>query len=178
MISVIIPARNAGSTVAATIKSLSADRPLIGEVLLVDDGSDDGTAIAATRAAAAAALPLKVVAGSFGSAGAARNAGLDAARERHVFLLDADDEVFPGALALLLEALSHDPKAGLAVGSVLRRTETRPDKLKVPVGYGQDLEENARRYLRNEMWPIAMGSALFVAENVDDIRFPASIIAR
>ena len=71
MISVIIPARNAAATIAATIESLAADRPLIGEILLVDDGSQDGTQAVTEQAASSAGLPLRIVEGQFGSAGAA-----------------------------------------------------------------------------------------------------------
>lgn len=97
------------------------------------------------------------------------------AQEDQVFFLDADDEIFRGALTLLAQALPVDPTARLAVGSVLRRTENRPDKLKVPSGYGADLQKNARRCVRNELSSIAMGSALFVADGVRDISFPTTI---
>jgi glycosyltransferase involved in cell wall biosynthesis len=58
---------------------------------------------------------------------------------------------------------------------MLRRTENGPDKLKVPSGYGPDRRENARRYLRNELPPIPMGSALLVIDEVRDIKFPTTI---
>jgi glycosyltransferase involved in cell wall biosynthesis len=175
MISVIIPARNAAGTIGSALASLAADRVLIGEVLLVDDGSDDGTAEAAKEAALCHSLPLTVIAGSFGGAGSARNAGLAAASGQHIFYLDADDVVVSGGLAVLHGALSRDPGAGIAIGAAVRKTPGRADKTRLPHGYGADPSDNARRYLRNGMPPIAMGSALFAAAEVRDIRFPTSI---
>lgn len=175
MISVVIPARNAAGTIGSALESLAADRSLIGEILLVDDRSDDGTAAAAREAALRHSLPLRVIAGNFGSAGAARNAGLAAANEEHIFYLDADDAVVSGGLTLLHGALARDPGAGIAIGGAVRKTAGRPDKTRVPDGYGAVPSDNARRYLRNGMPPIAVGSALFAAAEVHDIRFPTSI---
>jgi O-antigen biosynthesis protein len=175
MISVIIPARNAARTISSTLRSLVADRALIGEILLIDDGSQDGTAAIACAAARRFALPLIVTSVRCGGAGAARNAGLVLVRGEHIFHLDADDEVIAGGLSLLHEALRRSPAAGLAIGASIRRAEGRVDKTKLPYGYTPDRSENARKYLANEMWPIAMGSALIVAEQAAGLRFPETI---
>lgn len=175
MISVVIPARNAAGTIGSALESLAADRSLIGEILLVDDRSDDGTAAAARETALRHSLPLTVIAGNFGGAGAARNAGLAAANGEHIFYLDADDAVVSGGLALIHGALARDPGAGIAIGGAVRKTAGQPDKTRFPDGYGPVPSDNARRYLRNGMPPIAVGSALFAAAGVRDIRFPTSI---
>ena len=76
-ISVIIAAKDAATTLPATLRSLSADRDLIAEILLIDDGSADATAATAGEVARDGDLPLEVVRASGGNAGAARNVGLD-----------------------------------------------------------------------------------------------------
>ncbi|WP_244277709.1 glycosyltransferase [Mesorhizobium erdmanii] len=174
-ISVIIPARNAAATVDATLRSLGSDRDLIGEIILVDDRSDDQTSAVSIEAARRYQLPLQIVAVDLGSAGAARNAGMARASGRFLFFLDADDEVVAGGLRLLRDALLRNPEAGLSVGASIRRTEGREDKLKVPHGYTSDRAMNVRRYLFNDLWPIAMGSALVVASATAAIRFPEAI---
>ncbi|RWC96827.1 MAG: glycosyltransferase [Mesorhizobium sp.] len=174
-ITVVIPAKNAVATIDAALGSLAPDGALIREVLLVDDGCDDRTAIVAAESAVRHGLPLEVVAGRFGGAGAARNAGMARACGRFLFFLDADDEVIEGGLTQLREAFERHPKAGLAVGASIRRTAGRPDKMKTPHGYGSDRTENTRRYLRNELWPIAMGSALVARAATAGIRFPEAI---
>jgi len=54
---------------------------------------------------------VRVVAGRFGSAGAARNAGGRAASARWLALLDADDVWFPGKLDVALGLLERSPEA-------------------------------------------------------------------
>ncbi|TIT40948.1 MAG: glycosyltransferase, partial [Mesorhizobium sp.] len=48
-ITVVIPAKNAAATIDAALGSLARDRALIREVLLVDDGCEDRTAIVAAE---------------------------------------------------------------------------------------------------------------------------------
>ncbi|TIP36180.1 MAG: glycosyltransferase, partial [Mesorhizobium sp.] len=60
-ITVVIPARNAAATLDAAIGSLTADRPVIREILVIDDGSDDRTAEVAMESARRVGLPLDVV---------------------------------------------------------------------------------------------------------------------
>ncbi|WP_434724979.1 glycosyltransferase [Mesorhizobium sp. RIZ17] len=174
-ITVVIPARNAAATLDTVLGSLVADRPVIREILVIDDGSDDRTAAVAKESAQSRGLPLDVVSVRLGSAGAARNVGIERASGTSIFFLDADDEVLPGSLSLLGSALAGQPLAGLAVGASIRRAKGRPDKLKTPHGYGPDRRQNTRRYLRNELWPIAMGSALVAGWATAGIRFPETI---
>lgn len=170
-VSVIIPARDAAATIGRTLRSLAPDAAAIAEILVVDDGSRDGTAQQAKAVAAAWSLPLRVIAVSAGNAGAARNAGIEAARAELVFMIDADDEVLPGGLARLVGALAADPEAGLSIGANIRRTHGRVDKLKRPDGYGRDPMANVRGSLTNRLWPIAMGSCLVRRAAIGTLRF-------
>ncbi|MBZ9987446.1 glycosyltransferase [Mesorhizobium sp. BH1-1-5] len=174
VISVVIPARNAAATIETALGSLLSDKPLIREILLIDDGSDDGTADIALQTARRLGLPMGVVSTRLGSAGAARNAGISRARGDFIFFLDADDAAIPGSLSALRSALAGSG-AGLAIGASIRRTKGRPDKVKTPHGYGPDRRLNTSRYLRNELWPIAMGSALVANWATAGIRFPETI---
>ncbi|RVD48198.1 glycosyltransferase family 2 protein, partial [Mesorhizobium sp. M8A.F.Ca.ET.023.02.2.1] len=171
-ISIVIPARNAAATIDATLRSLLPQRGLISEILLVDDGSIDQTTAISMQSARKYGLPLEILAVRLGSAGAARNAGIARAKGKFILFLDADDEVMAGGLGLLHDALLRNPEAGLSIGASIRRTRGRPDKLKVPHGYTSDRALNARRYLLNETWPIAMGSALVAASATATVRFP------
>ncbi|MER8824959.1 glycosyltransferase [Mesorhizobium sp. M0938] len=174
-VTVVIPARNAAATIDAALRSLISDSALVGEILLVDDGSDDQTASAAIASAKQYGLPLEVVSVNLGSAGAARNAGIARATGKSIFFLDADDELIEGGLSLLHDALLRNPEAGLSIGACIRRTNGRPDKLKTPHGYTSDRAQNTKRYLLNELWPIAMGSALVATSATATIRFAEAI---
>ncbi len=88
MVSVIIPAFNEERTVAGAIRSVIG-HPQIKEVILVDDGSTDATAIRAREAGARVInLPVNV-----GKAGA-MNAGVATAASDVILFLDADCEGF------------------------------------------------------------------------------------
>ncbi len=106
--SVVIPCRDGMPDVLDAVRSaLSQSRPP-DEVVLVDDGSTDGSAEHVERQ-----FPgrVRIVRGRFGSAGAARNAGWRAATSSWIALLDADDLWFPEKLATLDEALDRMPQA-------------------------------------------------------------------
>ncbi len=171
-ISVVIPAHNAGETIARTLRSLATDAGDLREIILVNDRSSDDTVAHAKAAAEAFGLPLSVIDAEAGCAGVARNIGLAAATAPFVHFLDADDEMVSGGLTRLLAALDGNPAAGLAVGTAIRRTNGMADLHKVPRGYGNDRLENVRRYLRNDLWPMAMGSVLARRETIADLRFP------
>lgn len=92
-IGVIIPAHDAASTLGETLASVRAQQRQPDEVVVVDDGSGDGTAaIAAAAGVAVVRQPQRGVA-------AAMNAGLRATQSELVAFLDADDLWAPDGLA-------------------------------------------------------------------------------
>jgi len=104
-ISVIIPAWRAASTIGRALASVAAQTLRPREVIVVDDGSDDGTADVAEKSAAALReIELAVLRRPHLGVGAARNAGLARASGRYVAFLDADDEWLPEKLA---RSLTH-----------------------------------------------------------------------
>jgi glycosyltransferase involved in cell wall biosynthesis len=90
-VSVIVPARDAASTLPRTLAALTGqDYPGEYEVIVVDDGSRDATA----QAARAPGPPVIVVQQPQLGPAAARNRGVATARARRLAFCDAD--VFPG----------------------------------------------------------------------------------
>ena len=89
LISVVMPAWNRADRIAAAIRSVLAQSHTKFELLVVDDGSTDGTA---EIAAAFTTDPrVKLIRGEHGGVSAARNLGLDAATGEIVAYLDSDN---------------------------------------------------------------------------------------
>lgn len=101
-----MPARNAVKTVADSVRSVLA-QPEVSELVLVDDGSSDGTAELAKRAGDAR---LRVVPGPQKGVAAALNAGADAATAEFVARCDADDLYVPGRFEEQLGWLQAHPE--------------------------------------------------------------------
>ena len=118
-VSVVVPVLNAARTLAGTLDALARLRPPPLEILLVDNGSVDGSrellkAFVAGRAGGKASLIVEPRRG----ASAARNAGIRAARGEVVAFTDAD--CLPDAAWLEHLALPFaDPIVGAVAGRVM-----------------------------------------------------------
>ena len=99
-VAVIIPAHNAGRTIAQAIHSALAE-PEVVEVVVVDDASTDDTA-AVARGADDGSGRLRVMAlpGNVGPA-RARNLAIAASHAEWIAILDSDDVFLPGRFARL-----------------------------------------------------------------------------
>lgn len=124
LVSVVIPAHNAGRWLAETIGSVLAQSFDDLELIVVDDASSDDTA-AVARAAADSRLRLIQNPGNLGVS-ATRNNGLAAARGEFVAFLDADDLCLPHRLERQVRFLKENPEVGL-VGSWLKTFGAREE---------------------------------------------------
>ncbi len=114
MISVIIPVRNADSTLGRCLQALAeAAAHSDYECIVVDDGSTDDSA------AIAEAYPVRVVKLSGGPRGPAyaRNRGAEAARGDILFFIDADVVMHPDALTQIIDTFTRHPEADAVFGS-------------------------------------------------------------
>lgn len=114
-VSVVIPAYNQAQYVAAAIESALAQVPPAAEVIVVNDGSTDGTDYVLARYEARPAVRV-IRQANQGLAGA-RNAGIAAARGTHIALLDADDEWTPAFLPVMRELVAGEPAASAYYGA-------------------------------------------------------------
>ena len=115
-ISIITPADDVAPFVADAVASARAQDHPAWEMILVDDGSRDGTARAA-EGAAEGDPRIRILRQAKAGVSAARNAGIAAARGRALLFLDADDWLAPDALQRLGAALDRAPAAIAAYGS-------------------------------------------------------------
>lgn len=110
LVSVIIPVHNRRTLIGATLRSALAQTYPRTELLVIDDGSDDGTAdeVASTFGTAVQLIRLPINQGR----SAARNIGWAAARGEFVAFLDSDDLWAPDKLARQIPCFA-DPGVAL-----------------------------------------------------------------
>ena len=113
LISVIIPAYNAYRTLARAIDSVVAQTYAHKEIILVDDGSTDNTALL-LKSAYPDVTYIKI--NHTGLPGVVRNEGIKRASGTLIAFLDADDYWDESVLKELAGCFARDEKIGLAYG--------------------------------------------------------------
>lgn len=108
LVSVIIPAYNAQTTIDQTLCSVRGQTHPELEIIVVDDGSLDRTAEIVARHAALDTR-IRFVSQSNGGVAAARNRAIALARATYVAPIDADDLWAPDKIALQLAAMRGGP---------------------------------------------------------------------
>lgn len=112
-VSVVIPAFNEEASVAAAVRSVAQSVPPPREIVVVDDGSTDGTAGVLERLARDEPRLRVVTSPANEGKAAALNRGLRATTSDFVVTVDADTRLDPDALGRLARAA-----AGPGVGAV------------------------------------------------------------
>ncbi|MGW8376790.1 CDP-glycerol glycerophosphotransferase family protein [Streptomyces sp. ODS28] len=122
-LSIVVPIFNVECYLEECLDSLAGQSVSDIDVVMVDDGSTDGSPAIARRFAAADGR-FRLVSQANAGLGAARNAGVWAAdpRSGHLAFVDSDDVVPPGAYERMLDAL-EETGSDIATGNVLRLRE-------------------------------------------------------
>lgn len=111
-VSVIIPAYNCAEYLGAALASVVAqDYPAI-EVIVVDDGSTDGTG----DTAAAFGAKVRLIRQANAGPAAARNRALAIASGQYIAFLDGDDVWLPGKLAAQMRYFATQPDTPVVYG--------------------------------------------------------------
>lgn len=150
-VSVVIPVFNGETHIVPTLDSVARQTVLPLEVLVVDDGSSDGTcAIVENYCAAHPDLRLRLIRAQHVGPGGARNRGIDEAKGRWVAFLDSDDLWFPGKLEEV--GRCHDASPGsnfLCHNEWHRHLDGTETLLDYAAGYRQDVALSRQLYWRN-----------------------------
>ena len=140
-----MPMYRPGRFIHEAIDSIVAEAEPGTEIIVVDDGSKDGTAESIEKRGFSNLLVLRQ--DNAGPA-SARNFGLSRARGEFVAFLDADDMWLEGKLGIQLQIMADHPYAGIVMGNT--------------VGFGEHAEDGDHRFLAN--WEsrqfLQLGSAL------------------
>ena len=111
LVSVVIPAYNAGPYIAETLESVLRQTYLHREIIVVDDGSTDDT----ERRVEAYLRHIHYLRQDNGGEGKARNAGLRVSTGDYVAFLDADDLWLPEKLEVQLQVAALCPDSRMIV---------------------------------------------------------------
>ena len=115
-ISVVVPVHNLAIELGATLASVLAQTVLPDEIIVIDDGSADrSAAVAEEMAAQNPTVRILVIRRAHEGPGAARNAGVEAARSDWVAFLDGDDLWEPEKIEALNQAMDANPTASMIV---------------------------------------------------------------
>lgn len=107
MVSIIVPVYKSKATLERCVESLLAQTVSDVEILLVDDGSPDGSGALCDELRERDAR-IRVLHQANGGVSSARNAGIEAAKSEYLVFADSDDYVEPDFLERMLEAIRED----------------------------------------------------------------------
>lgn len=171
LISVIIPAYNAQSWIAACCQSVFEQTYSNWELIIVNDGSEDQTREILSSLKSQKENILVIHQENSGVS-KARNVGIDAANGDYIMFLDADDMLFPDALQLLYQKLL-ETDSDLAIGW---KTNMREDGLILGCPYHVECAiwedfEGLQKSLEDHPATYAVWGKLYKKSLVEDIRF-------
>ena len=111
VVSVVIPVFNGAAFVAKAVASVRAQNLPDVEIIVVDDGSTDGTQTVLAQLAATSGI--RWFQQDHGGPARSRNRGIREASGEFIALLDCDDIWLPGKLDAQLQIFSARPEVGL-----------------------------------------------------------------
>lgn len=176
MISVIVPVYNVRFCLEECLESILGQSYADLEIILIDDGSTDGSG-AVCDAYAARDERIRVIHQPNRGLSAARNAGLEIARGEYISFVDSDDYLLPDALETLLSlCLTHHAEFSLCAHDKLtpdgRRRPWKPalagDTFRIISGPAK-----MKAYVAESSIPSAVWGKLYARELFREIRFPA-----
>ncbi len=154
-VSVIIPAYNAESTIAATVDSVLGQTFSDFEIICVDDGSTDRT----KAILAGYSDRVRVVDQPNSGPAAARNHGARVSSGKYLAFLDADDIWLPNMLERTVAAFDADPSLALVYCNAAIADSEGAALGTALIGKGFDHSPSLHELL-TQLWPIMPSAAV------------------
>ena len=114
IISVIVPVYNAEHYLRSCVDSILKQTFPLFEILLIDDGSTDGSGTLCDKLAETDQR-IRVFHQANGGVSAARNKGLDEAKGKWIHFTDSDDELYPDSLDYLYQQATREEGTDLVI---------------------------------------------------------------
>ena len=171
LISVVVPVYRVEKYLDHCIQSIAEQTYSNLEILLVDDGSPDGSGAICDRWAARDSR-IRVFHKQNAGAGAARNTALDAASGDFIAFVDSDDYLHPNMFSHLCGLMKDGVEIAECEIGITER-----DDLAMDDGTGAEIlvcetEEALRLHIQDEVFRQTPPNKLYRRECVGDIRFP------
>jgi hypothetical protein len=152
LVSVIVPVFNRPEMLLEAVACVEAQTYRQLELILVDDGSTDGTGELCERLALERPGLVRTLREANGGPGAARETGRLAARGEFIQYLDSDDLLLPRKLEWQVEALRARPDAGIAYGFTRYRHPDGTIAVGPWKGSGEERETMFPWFLTERWW--------------------------
>ena len=117
-VSVVIPTHNRAPILPRALDGVLGQELPPAEIIVVDDGSTDGTSSVLASYERRHPDLLRVIRQANAGAPAARNAGIREAQQPFIALLDSDDVWRPEKLRRQMEVFAHDPALGFCFTAI------------------------------------------------------------
>ncbi len=130
LLSVIMPCYNCSATIKKTLHSLSLNKDdlcMQMEIIAVNDGSTDST-LELLENLQFQYPELKVVSKDNGGLCSARNAGLNVASGKYIYIIDPDDFIYPGVLPQVIREMERTASSIGVFGTKQRMSSEEADK--------------------------------------------------
>ena len=147
-ISVVMPLYNKEAEVERALRSVLEQSLAPGEIIVVDDGSTDGSrAIVERIIAEHPEVEIRLIAQPNGGVSAARNRGIAEAKGDYIALLDADDMWLTGYIAEVCRLMEYYPEADAysTAFDIVNDTERIAASVPTTEGYINIAEEALQR---------------------------------
>lgn len=172
--SVIIPLYNKAPYVRKALESVCAQTYRDYELIVINDGSTDNSAIVADEYLKATdGIDYKIINQYNAGVSAARNAGVAQAHAEYIAFLDADDWWEPTYLERMAHLIEDYPEAGLyASNYYYHKDGVNIIKVDIPTGYFNYPKE----YFKNFAMPVWTGATMVPRKVYDEMGgFPFGI---
>ena len=163
-VSIIMPVYNVKDHLVRAIESALNQKEVLAEIILVDDGSTDGSAVICDDYANQEPLLIKVIHQENKGSGPARNAGLKQANGKYIYFADPDD-YFEKNLLMHNMKLAKETQPDIVVFGYTQERASNPQdrEVKLPNFPQLPSRESVRQHFRNvyQFSPYALWNKLY-----------------